>query len=126
MPHRAIRLFFERDPSALFLASATIPAWHIYAVLIDFDAAETTRGQLMRTLEKQGIRTQVHYIPVPRHPYYRRRYGEAVLPGAEVYYRRTLSLPLYVGMSDADVGRVATALEQALGRGSEQLRRRAS
>jgi UDP-4-amino-4,6-dideoxy-N-acetyl-beta-L-altrosamine transaminase len=104
----------------------TLPAWHLYAVLIDFDTAETTRGQLMRTLEKQGIRTQVHYIPVPRHPYYRRRYGEAVLPGADAYYRRTLSLPLYVGMSDGDVDRVASALEQALGRRSEQLRRRAS
>jgi UDP-4-amino-4,6-dideoxy-N-acetyl-beta-L-altrosamine transaminase len=104
----------------------TLPAWHLYAVLIDFDTAETTRGQLMRTLEKQGIRTQVHYIPVPRHPYYRRRYGEAVLPGADAYYRRTLSLPLYVGMSDGDVDRVANALEQTLGRRSEQLRRRAS
>ena len=80
----------------------------------------------MRTLEMQGIRTQVHYIPVPRHPYYRRRYGEMALPGADAYYRRTLSLPLYVGMNDDDVDRVAAALVAALGRPSQQLRRRAS
>jgi UDP-4-amino-4,6-dideoxy-N-acetyl-beta-L-altrosamine transaminase len=106
--------------------AGTRPVWHLYAVLIDFDAAEVTRGQLMRLLEKEGIRTQVHYIPVPRHPYYRRRYGEAALPGADAYYRRTLSLPLYVGMSDGDVIRVATALDAALGRSSHRLRRRAS
>lgn len=102
------------------------PAWHLYAILVDFDAAETTRGQLMRTLEMRGIRTQVHYIPVPRHPYYRRRYGEAVLPGADAYYRRTLSLPLYVGMRDDDVERVATALEASLGRPARRLQRQAS
>jgi UDP-4-amino-4,6-dideoxy-N-acetyl-beta-L-altrosamine transaminase len=51
--------------------AGSIPAWHLYTVLIDFDAAGVTRGQLMRDLEGQGIRTQVHYIPVPRQPYYR-------------------------------------------------------
>ena len=104
----------------------TQPAWHLYAVLIDFDAAEVTRGQLMRALEQEGVRTQVHYIPVPRHPYYRRRYGEMALPGADAYYRRTLSLPLYVGMNDGDVDRVTAALEAAIGRNSRMLRRRAS
>ena len=91
------------------------PAWHLYSVLIDFDATPHTRGQLMHALEARGIRTQVHYIPVHRHPYYRERYGETSLPGAEAYYRQTLSLPLYVGMTDSDVERVVAALTDLLG-----------
>jgi len=109
------------------LPPGIIPAWHLYSVLIDFEAAEITRGQFMRALETAGIRTQVHYIPVPRHPYYRRRYGDAALPGADAYYRRTLSLPLYVGMTGTDVERVADAFEGLLPRRAVQHpRRRAS
>jgi UDP-4-amino-4,6-dideoxy-N-acetyl-beta-L-altrosamine transaminase len=91
-----------------------LPVWHLYAVLIDFAALGTTRGQLMRALREAGIGTQVHYIPVHRQPYYRRRYGEAQLPGADAYYRRTLSLPLYVGMTSADVDRVVDTLAALL------------
>ncbi|HKX09236.1 MAG TPA: UDP-4-amino-4,6-dideoxy-N-acetyl-beta-L-altrosamine transaminase [Stellaceae bacterium] len=91
-----------------------LPAWHLYTVLIDFEAAGITRGQLMRDLETDGIRTQVHYIPVPRQPYYRKLYGDVVLPGADAYYRRTLSLPLYVGMTGRDVERVTGSLERLL------------
>jgi UDP-4-amino-4,6-dideoxy-N-acetyl-beta-L-altrosamine transaminase len=91
-----------------------MPAWHLYTVLIDFDAAGITRGQLMRDLETDGIRTQVHYIPVPRQPYYRKLYGDIAMPGADAYYRRTLSLPLYVGMTGQDVERVCGSLERLL------------
>lgn len=90
------------------------PAWHLYTVLIDFEAAGVTRGQLMRDLETDGVRTQVHYIPVPRQPYYRKLYGDVALPGADAYYRRTLSLPLYVGMTGQDVERVVESLERCL------------
>jgi UDP-4-amino-4,6-dideoxy-N-acetyl-beta-L-altrosamine transaminase len=86
------------------------PVRHLYGVLIDFPAIGTTRGRLMRALRTRGIGTQVHYIPVPRQPYYRRRYGEIALPGAEAYYRRTLSLPFYVGMTTAAVDRVVDTL----------------
>jgi UDP-4-amino-4,6-dideoxy-N-acetyl-beta-L-altrosamine transaminase len=102
-----------------------VPTWHLYSVLIDFDAIGTTRGQLMRALEDRGIRTQVHYIPVHRHPYYRERYGNIALPGAEAYYRRTLSLPLFVGMEEDDVDYVTETLGALLGFGAGAARRRA-
>jgi dTDP-4-amino-4,6-dideoxygalactose transaminase len=101
------------------------PAWHLYSVLIDFDALGTTRGQLVRALEERGIRTQVHYIPVHRHPYYRDRYGTISLPGAEAYYRRTLSLPLFVGMGEDDVDYVVENLKELLGFGTGAARRQA-
>ncbi len=90
------------------------PAWHLYSVLIDFEKAGLSRGQVARELETRGIRSQVHYIPVHRQPYYRARYGEQHLPGAEKYYRCTLSLPLFVGMDADDVERVTDALADIL------------
>ena len=103
----------------------SIPAWHLYGVLIDFEAVGLTRGQFMRDLETRGVRSQVHYIPVPRQPYYRRCYGDVAVPGADAYYRRTLSLPLYVGMTGEDVERVAAAIEELAVRPTSLRRRRA-
>ena len=82
-------------------------------MLIDFDRAGVGRAEVMNALRARGIGTQVHYIPVHRQPYYRARYGEPSLPGAESYYARCLSLPLFPAMADADAGRVARALSDA-------------
>ncbi len=91
------------------------PAWHLCAVRIDFAAARRSRARVMADLRARGIGTQVHYIPVHRQPYWRRRYGDLALPGAEEHYAQTLSLPLFPAMADADVDRVAAALTEALG-----------
>jgi UDP-4-amino-4,6-dideoxy-N-acetyl-beta-L-altrosamine transaminase len=91
------------------------PAWHLCTALVDFAAAKRTRAQVMTALRERDIGTQVHYIPVHTQPYYRRRYGALALPGAESYYARCLSLPLFPGMADDDVDRVVEALGSALG-----------
>jgi dTDP-4-amino-4,6-dideoxygalactose transaminase len=70
----------------------------------------------MSRLRADGIGTQVHYIPVHHQPYYRQRYGNIDLPGADAYYARCLSLPLFPAMKDGDVDRVVAALVRALGR----------
>lgn len=90
------------------------PVLHLYVALIDFAAAGTDRGTAMRRLRDLGIGTQVHYLPVHRQPYYRQRYGARMLPGADAYYARCLSLPIQPGMSDADVDRVVAALRAVL------------
>jgi UDP-4-amino-4,6-dideoxy-N-acetyl-beta-L-altrosamine transaminase len=91
------------------------PALHLFTVLIDFAALGLTRAAVMQGLAAKGIGSQVHYIPVHQHPYYRQRYGPIDLPGAEAYYARCLSLPLYPAMADSDPGRVVDALADVLG-----------
>lgn len=86
------------------------PGLHLYAVIVDFASIGLDRAAMMRQLIDRGVGTQVHYIPVHRQPYYRRRYGELHLPGAEAYYTRQLSLPLFPDMHDDDVDRVVEAL----------------
>ena len=91
------------------------PALHLMTVLIDFDAAGTTRADVMAALKARGVGSQVHYIPVHRQPYYAARYGVTDLPGADAWYAHCLSLPLYPTMEDGDVDRVAGALGEVLG-----------
>lgn len=92
-----------------------LPVWHLYVVRIDFERAGISRAELMRALSAEGIGTQVHYFPVHRQPYFAKRYGATALPGAERYYARALSLPLFASMDESDAERVAEALTRNLG-----------
>jgi len=94
---------------------ASLPAWHLYAARIDFERAGISRATVMRELAKDGIGSQVHYFPVHRQPYYAKRYGALSLPGADRYYDRCLSLPLFASMSLSDVERVTATLGNILG-----------
>jgi UDP-4-amino-4,6-dideoxy-N-acetyl-beta-L-altrosamine transaminase len=87
---------------------------HLYQVLIDFESAGRSRAEVMRALAERRIGSQVHYIPVYRQPYFKARYGEMRLQGAEAFYARVLALPLFPAMADADVGRVVEALAEVL------------
>lgn len=90
------------------------PALHLLTVLIDFDALGTSRRQVVDGLKAHGIGSQVHYIPVHQQPYYVQRYGALDLPGAQAWYDRCLTLPLYPTMADGDVDRVVEALARVL------------
>jgi len=90
-------------------------AFHLYPVLMDFEQIGIERAQVMERLANASIGTQVHYLPVHLQPYYAQRTGGLSLPGAEAYYRDTLSLPLFPGMSEGDVDRVLGALKSAIG-----------
>lgn len=90
------------------------PARHLYVALIDFATAGCDRAAFMAKLRDKGIGSQVHYFPVHRQPYYAKRRAQH-LPGADRYYARALSLPFYPSLTDADVDRVCTALEDLLG-----------
>jgi len=89
-------------------ADGATTSWHLYAVQIDFAALGRTRAEVMAQLRAEGVGTQVHYIPVHLQPWYRNRFGyrPGKCPIAEAYYERTLSLPLYPAMTDADVAHV--------------------
>lgn len=78
--------------------------FHLYVVEIDYAALGKSRGQVMASLMADGIGSQVHYIPVYHHPWYREQYGNKTgsCPVAERYYQRCLSLPLYFTLSDAE------------------------
>jgi dTDP-4-amino-4,6-dideoxygalactose transaminase len=86
------------------------PAWHLYVARIDFAALGLERAAVMARLTEAGIGTQVHYLPLHMQPYYRDRYGELSLPGAEAFYRQVLSLPLFPDMKEEEVDYVIEAL----------------
>ena len=76
------------------------------------DRLRVDRGGVYRALRAEGIGVNVHYIPVHQHPYYRGRYPGLAFPVADAAYERLLTLPLYAGMTTADVDDVVAALDK--------------
>ena len=85
-------------------------AYHLYVVWVN--AAEA-RNAIICGLRTKGIGANVHYVPVHLHPYYRQRWGgrPGLCPIAEEAYRHIVSLPIFPRMTEADVQRVISAVE---------------
>ena len=89
---------------------------HLYVVRIDFEALGTTRANVMRALAGRGIGSQVHYIPVPAQPFYRRLgHRPEDYPHAQRYYEEALSLPLFYDLTDEEQSRVIAAVQELAG-----------
>lgn len=83
---------------------------HLYILRFDYGALGTTRRQVMERLRRDGVGTQVHYIPVYRQPYHRDGIDRSAYPNSEAYYRECLSVPLHPGLTDEEVQRVVRAV----------------
>ena len=88
------------------------PAWHLYPIRVNPAQLNTDRAQVFRALRAENIGVNVHYIPVHLHPYYRDHFGYrgGEYPVAEAAYGQLISLPMFHGMSDQDVGDVIHAV----------------
>ena len=66
----------------------------------------------MRELKSRGIGSQVHCIPVPDHPHYRRLgYRPEDYPNAQKYYQEASSIPLFYDLTDAQPEHVIATLK---------------
>lgn len=87
-------------------------AWHIYCIRL---RKSQDRKKVFDGLKKLGILSQVHYIPVYLHPYYRQLgYRRGLCPNAEDYYSRAITLPLYPSLRLKDARYIVKSLVEAL------------
>jgi len=92
-------------------------AWHLFAPLIDFSAAQMTRARFIEAMHAKGIGVGIHYQAMHLFQAYRRLgYREGDFPDAETIGERTVSLPLFTQMQDSDVDRVCEALRETIHR----------
>jgi dTDP-4-amino-4,6-dideoxygalactose transaminase len=112
-------------------------AWHLFVVRLDregrsSDAVDldlpgvaglpdplrrlaSRRARVIDALTAAGIGVSVHFIPLHLHPLYRRMgYRSGQFPNAETAYAGAISLPIWPGMTDSQVDRVADAVAAAV------------
>lgn len=72
-------------------------AFHLYVIQVE------DRKQLYDRLREQKIYAQIHYIPVPSLPYYKRQgFNMKDYPNAAQYYAHCISLPMYPSLTDEE------------------------
>lgn len=74
---------------------------HLYTLRVNFGKLGLSRGECMSKLKKSKIITQVHYLPVPMHPYYKKfEINKEDYLNANFYYEQALSIPIYYDLTD--------------------------
>ncbi len=90
-------------------------AHHIYLIRVDYAGLGRSRADVMLALRKRDVYTQVHYIPVPAHPFFRAQgHNPDLYPSAQGYYAEALTIPLFVALTDAQQQHVIDALRAEL------------
>lgn len=85
--------------------------WHMFQVALPLDQLNVDRAQVMAELKDLGIGTGVHYPIITGFTLYQKLgYQVDATPVAERIGRSILTLPLFPGMADEDIGRIASAL----------------
>ena len=91
-------------------------AWHLYVIRLELDQLKIDRSAFIEQLKQRNIGSSVHFIPIHLHPYYRDKYGYQPDDYPITYreYKRIISLPLNLRLSDQDVVDVIQAVKDIL------------
>jgi len=74
-------------------------SWHLFVIKIG------NRDELHQKLKEKGISTSVHFIPIHKHPYYKKSFSfsDEDYPVANFVFEQSLSLPIYPGLTENEV-----------------------
>lgn len=90
-------------------------SWHLYVIELSDSAHAKRHRAIFGALRERGIGVNLHYFPVHLQPYYLDLgFSEGLLPVAERYARRALSLPIHTLMSEDDQDYVVQCLREVL------------
>jgi dTDP-4-amino-4,6-dideoxygalactose transaminase len=87
-----------------------VSSHHVYAVLVD----PARREHLLARLAEDGVRAASHFVPLHTSPFGSRLSPGLSLPVTERVAASIVRLPIYPGLTDADVHRVVDVLCRAL------------
>lgn len=90
-------------------------SWHLYVLRLKLGGLKIDRHGFMEELRQRGIGTDVHFVPIPLHPFFAKmRLGQRPCQRALELYRRVVSLPLYPAMTEGQVQYVAESVKNIL------------
>ncbi len=89
-------------------------AWHLYII---HTTGSEVRNHLAGKLDREGIGSSVHFIPLHRMTYWKTEYNleASDFPVADNLFQRSLSLPLWPGLRWKEQKRIIGAIRETLG-----------
>ena len=67
---------------------------------INFKNLKINKNNFFKKLLKKGIKLQVHYVPIYRHSYYKKKFNlkPSNFPNTENFYNQVVSIPIYFNL----------------------------
>ncbi len=88
-------------------------SYHLFIIKILKNKKGLTRDNLFKYLHKKNIQTNVHYIPIHTHPFYKKLgFKSKNFPNAEHYFKNCLSLPMHVALKFSDQNKVINLIKK--------------
>ena len=88
---------------------------HLYILRPNYELLTCDRRQFFDALYAENVCPQVHYLPVYWHSYYEKLgYEKGLCPNAESFYMESMSIPLYYGLTDAEVEDTIRAVKKVV------------
>ena len=80
----------------------------MYPLLIDFKKLKVNKLFLFKAFFKNNINLQVHYIPIYRQPFYKKKFNFDYkdFPNSENFYKNEISIPIFYNMKKSLVYKV--------------------
>ncbi|MCP4231333.1 MAG: DegT/DnrJ/EryC1/StrS aminotransferase family protein [bacterium] len=90
--------------------------WHLYILKLNPDKYSVGRDEIFAALRAENVGTNVHYIPLNFHPYYRQRFGwkPEDTPNAAELFERIISIPMFTTLGEEERNGVVAALGKVL------------
>jgi dTDP-4-amino-4,6-dideoxygalactose transaminase len=90
-------------------------SWHLFTIRLH-ETARATRDQLIAALTAEGIGSSVHYRPLHEMSYWKEHcvFEPGEFAVADRYFAGAVTLPLFPGMTEAQVDRVASTVRKVL------------
>jgi len=104
---------FRDDSHFLIPPTGSGDARHLYPLRLCPENLPLTRDEFAEKLQERGIGISVHFIPLHTMPYYKNRYSlqDSDLPEALKTFNRTISLPIWPGMTESQIEQVIAAVK---------------
>lgn len=87
-------------------------SFHLYVIRVP---KKNRRNKIFSYLRSHGIQVNFHYIPVYRHPYYRKMgFHFSNFPNSELYYSQAITLPIYPDLKKNEQKKITEILIRSL------------
>ena len=92
-----------------------LSSFHLYVILFKDDKNKNIRDKIYIKLLKSGIKTNIHYIPIYNHPYFKKfNFNKKDFINNEYYFKRAISLPIYPGLKLKQINFIVSSLKKFL------------
>jgi len=97
-----------------FLKKDRTHAYHLYVIRLNFKKIKKNKSQLFNFFMKNGIRLQVHYIPIFLQPFFKKNYKINLknFNNSLNYYNEAFSIPIFYGLKDQTIYKVNKLLKE--------------